>query len=155
MRKRRAQKRYIKPDPRYNDITVAKFINYIMWSGKKSVSRNTIYNCFDIIEGKTKKKAIDVFKSAINNVQPLVEVRSRRVGGATYQVPMEVRPERRVALAFRWIRTYSRQRKDKSMAMKLAAEIMAAANGEGSSVKKKDDTHKMAEANKAFAHFIW
>lgn len=114
-----------------------------------------VYDSFEIIEQKTKKPALEVFKKAVQNVQPLVEVRSRRVGGATYQVPMEVRSERRIALAFRWIRTYSRDRKDKSMASKLAAELMAAANGEGSSIKKKDDTHRMAEANKAFAHFKW
>jgi len=114
-----------------------------------------VYAAFEIIEQKTKKPAMDVFKKAVSNVQPLVEVRSRRVGGATYQVPMEVRPTRRNALAFRWIKNYSRDRKDKSMASKLAAELLAASNGEGSSVKKKDDTHRMAEANKAFAHFKW
>ncbi len=155
MRKRRAEKRYIKPDPKFNDVLVAKFINYIMWDGKKNVARKIVYDSFDIIEKKTKKPALEVFNKAVQNVQPLVEVRSRRVGGATYQVPMEVRPERRIALAFRWIKNYSRDRKDKSMAQKLAAELMAAANGEGPSVKKKDDTHRMAEANKAFAHFRW
>jgi small subunit ribosomal protein S7 len=155
MRKRRAEKRFIKPDPKYNDVLVAKFINYIMWDGKKSVTRKVVYDSFDLIEKKTKQNPLDVMKKAISNVQPLVEVRSRRVGGATYQVPMEVRPERRIALAFRWIRTYSRDRKDKSMAGKLAAELIAASNGEGSSVKKKEDTHRMAEANKAFAHFRW
>lgn len=155
MRKRRAEKRYIKPDPKHNDVLIAKFINYMMWSGKKSTSQQLIYDCFDIIEQRTKKPAVDVFKKAVSNVSPMVEVRSRRVGGATYQVPMEVRPERRTALALRWIRNYARDRKDKSMALKLAAEIIAASNGEGSSVKKKDDTHRMAEANKAFAHFKW
>ncbi len=155
MRKRRAEKRYIKPDPKFNDVLVAKFINYIMWDGKKNIARKIVYESFDIIEKKTKKPALEIFNKAIQNVQPLVEVRSRRVGGATYQVPMEVRPERRIALAFRWIKNYSRDRKDKSMAQKLAAELMAAANGEGPSVKKKDDTHRMAEANKAFAHFRW
>ena len=155
MRKRRAPKRYIKPDPKFNDVTLAKFMNYIMWSGKKSTSRQIVYDCFELIEKKTKKPPLDVFKKAVSNVQPLVEVRSRRVGGATYQVPMEVRPERRTALAFRWIKTYARARKDKTMAQKLAAELMAAADGEGSSVKKKDDTHRMADANKAFAHFKW
>ncbi len=155
MRKRRAEKRYIKPDPKFNDVLVAKFINYIMWDGKKNVARKIVYESFDIIEKKTKKPALEIFNKAVQNVQPLVEVRSRRVGGATYQVPMEVRPERRIALAFRWIKNYSRDRKDKSMAQKLAAELMAAANGEGPSVKKKDDTHRMAEANKAFAHFRW
>jgi small subunit ribosomal protein S7 len=155
MRKRRAEKRYLKPDPRYNDVLVSKFINYIMWDGKKSTARRIVYDSFDIIEQRTKKPALEVFKKAVQNVSPLVEVRSRRVGGATYQVPMEVRPERRMALALRWLRTYARERKDKSMALKLAAELIAASNGEGSSVKKKDDTHRMAEANKAFAHFKW
>ncbi|MBU0559854.1 MAG: 30S ribosomal protein S7 [Bacteroidetes bacterium] len=155
MRKRRAEKRFIKPDPKYNDLLVAKFINYMMYDGKKSTTRNMIYSCFDMIEEKTKKAPLEVFKKAISNSQPLVEVRSRRVGGATYQVPMEVRHERRISLAMRWIRNYSRDRKDKSMAAKLAAEIIAASNGEGSTVKKKDDTHRMAEANKAFAHFKW
>ncbi|MEW6507476.1 MAG: 30S ribosomal protein S7 [Bacteroidota bacterium] len=155
MRKKRAEKRFLKPDPKYNDILVSKLINYLTWHGKKSTTRNMVYDSFSLIEQKAKKPAIEVFKKAIQNVQPLVEVRSRRVGGATYQVPMEVRPERRTALALRWIRIYSRDRKDKSMAAKLAAELLAAANGEGNAVKKKDDTHRMAEANKAFAHFRW
>ena len=145
MRKKRAEKRYLKPDPRYNDVLVSKFINYIMWDGKKSIARRVVYESFDVIEQRSKKPAMEVFKKAIQNVQPLVEVRSRRVGGATYQVPMEVRPERRIALAFRWIRIYSRERKDKSMALKIAAELLAASNGEGSSVKKKDDTHNVAD----------
>ena len=126
-----------------------------MWDGKKSTTRRMVYDSFEIIEKRTKKPAIETFKKAVHNVSPLVEVRSRRVGGATYQVPMEVRPERRVALAFRWIKTYARDRKDKSMALKLASELLAASAGEGSSVKKKDDTHRMAEANKAFAHYRW
>jgi small subunit ribosomal protein S7 len=155
MRKKRAEKRFIKPDPKFNDLLVAKFVNYLMWDGKKSTIRKVLYDSFDIIEAKTKKPAMDIFKKAIHNVSPLVEVRSRRVGGATYQVPMEVRHERRIALAMRWIKTYSRDRKDKSMAAKVAAELMDAANGVGNSVKKKDDTHRMAEANKAFAHFRW
>jgi len=155
MRKKRAEKRYIKPDPKFNDLLVAKFINYMMWSGKKTTARKMIYDSFDVIEKRTSKPAMEVFQRAINNVQPLVEVRSRRVGGATYQVPMEVRPERRVALAFRWIRTNSRAKKEKSMAVKLASEIISAYNNEGSSVKKKEDTHRMAEANKAFAHYKW
>lgn len=155
MRKKRAEKRFLKPDPKYNDILVSKLINYLTWHGKKSTTRNMVYDSFSLIEQKAKKPAIEVFKKAVQNVQPLVEVRSRRVGGATYQVPMEVRPERRTSLALRWIRIYSRERKDKSMAAKLAAELMAAANGEGNAVKKKDDTHRMAEANKAFAHFKW
>jgi small subunit ribosomal protein S7 len=155
MRKKRAEKRYIKSDPKYNDLLVAKFINYIMWDGKKTVARKIVYDSFDVLEQKTKKPAIEVFKKAISNVQPYVEVRSRRVGGATYQVPMEVRAERRIALAFRWIRNYSRDRKDKTMTQRLSAELLAASNGEGGSVKKKDDVHRMAEANKAFAHFKW
>jgi small subunit ribosomal protein S7 len=155
MRKRRAEKRYLKPDPKYNDLLVAKFVNAIMYSGKKSTARSIVYGSFDVIEERTKKPALEVFNRAMANVQPVVEVRSRRVGGATFQVPMEVRPSRRAALAFRWIKTYARARNDKSMTQKLAAELMAAANNEGSSVKKKEDTHRMAEANKAFAHFKW
>jgi small subunit ribosomal protein S7 len=155
MRKKRAEKRYLKHDPKYNDVMVAKFINTLMYDGKKSKARHVVYNAFDIIEERTKKPGIEVFKKAIANSQPVIEVRSRRVGGATYQVPTEVRPERRIALAMRWLRTYSRERNDKSMSLKLAAELISASNGEGSSVKKKEDTHKMAEANKAFAHFKW
>ena len=155
MRKKRAEKRYIKPDPKYNEVVVSKFINCVMYDGKKSVSQKNVYRAFEIIEQKTNKPGIDVFKRAIANTQPIIEVRSRRVGGATYQVPMEVRPERRLALAIRWIRTYSRQRNEKSFAAKLASELIAASNNEGSSVKKKEDTHRMAEANKAFAHFKW
>ena len=155
MRKRRAEKRYIKPDPKYNDMLVAKFINILMYDGKKTKSREVLYGAFDIIEDRTKKNPLEVFKTAVNNAQPLIEVKSRRVGGATYQVPTEVRPERRTALAFRWIKNYARARKDKSMAQRLAAELISTANNEGSTVKKKEDTHKMAEANKAFAHFKW
>ena len=155
MRKKRAEKRYLKVDPKYNDTLVAKFINTLMYDGKKSKARNVLYNAFDIIEERTKKPGVEVFKKAIANSQPVIEVRSRRVGGATYQVPTEVRPERRIALAMRWIKTYSRERNDKSMSLKLASELISASNGEGSSVKKKEDTHKMAEANKAFAHFKW
>ncbi len=155
MRKRRAEKRYVKPDPKYNDILVAKFINSIMLRGKKSTARNIVYTAFNIIEEKSKKSGLEVFKKAISNVAPVIEVRSRRVGGATYQVPTEVRPERRTALAMRWIKTYSRARGEKSMAAKFEGELLAASNNEGSSVKKKEDTHKMAEANKAFAHFKW
>ena len=155
MRKRRAEKRYIKPDPKFNDITISKFINVLMNDGKKSAARKIIYGAFDIIEGKTKKPGLEVFRQALSNVQPIIEVRSRRVGGATYQVPSEVRPERRTALAMRWIKIYANQRNDKTMSQKLAQELIAASNNEGSAVKKKDDTHKMAEANKAFAHFKW
>ena len=155
MRKRRAEKRYIKPDPKFNDIIVSKFINVLMNDGKKSAARKILYGAFDLIEGKVKKPGLEVFKQALTNVQPLIEVRSRRVGGATYQVPSEVRPERRNALAMRWIKTYANQRGDKTMSQKLAQELIEASNNEGSAVKKKDDTHKMAEANKAFAHFKW
>lgn len=155
MRKRRAEKKLLKPDPKFNDVLVAKFINSVMYDGKKSVARNVVYDAFNVIEERTKKPGLEIFKKAITNTQPLIEVRSRRVGGATYQVPTEVRPERRTALAMRWIKTYSRARGEKSMAAKLAGELLAASNNEGSSVKKKEDTHKMAEANKAFAHFKW
>jgi len=155
MRKKRAEKRYIKPDPKFNELIVAKFINCLMYDGKKSVAQQMVYKAFEVIEERTSKPGIEIFKKAIANTQPIIEVRSRRVGGATYQVPMEVRPERRLALAIRWIRTNSRSRNEKSMSAKLAAELIAASNNEGSSVKKKEDTHRMAEANKAFAHFKW
>jgi len=155
MRKKRAEKKYLKPDPKFNDVLVAKFINSIIYKGKKSVSRKVVYTAFDIIQERTKKDGVEIFKKAISNTQPVIEVRSRRVGGATYQVPTEVRPERRTALAMRWIKTYARARGEKSMPLKLASELIAASNGEGSAVKKKEDTHKMAEANKAFAHFKW
>ena len=155
MRKKRAEKKYLKPDPKYNDVLVAKFVNSIMYDGKKSVARKVVYDAFQIIEDRTKKPGLEVFKKALNNVQPVIEVRSRRVGGATYQVPTEVRPERRTALAMRWLKIYSRARGDKSMPLKLASELIAASNNEGSAVKKKEDTHRMAEANKAFAHFKW
>jgi small subunit ribosomal protein S7 len=155
MRKRRAEKKYIKPDPKYRDAIVARFINVLMKDGKKATARKTLYDAIDLIENKTKKPGLEIFKQAINNVQPLIEVRSRRVGGATYQVPTEVRPERRIALAMRWIKSYASQRGEKTMSQRLSQEIISASNGEGSAVKKKDDTHKMAEANKAFAHFKW
>ena len=155
MRKKRSEKRYLKPDPKFNDVLVAKFINAIMYDGKKSKAREVVYEAFDLIEDRTKKAGLEVFKRAMSNTAPLIEVRSRRVGGATYQVPTEVRPERRSALAMRWIKTYARSRNEKSMPQKLASELIAASNNEGSAVKKKEDTHKMAEANKAFAHFKW
>ena len=155
MRKKRAEKKYLKPDPKFNDVLVSKFINCIMYDGKKSKARSVVYNAFDFIEDRTQKPGLEIFKKAMSNVQPIIEVRSRRVGGATYQVPTEVRPERRTALAMRWLKTYARQRNEKSMAMKLASELIAASNNDGSSVKKKEDVHKMAEANKAFAHFKW
>ena len=155
MRKKRAEKKYLKPDPKFNDVLVSKFINCIMYDGKKSIARSMVYNAFDQIEKRTKKPGLEVFKQALSNSQPLIEVRSRRVGGATYQVPTEVRPERRTALAMRWIKRYARERNDKSMSLKLASELISASNNEGGAVKKKEDTHKMAEANKAFAHFKW
>lgn len=155
MRKKSAEKRQVSPDPKFNDLVVSKFINYIMESGKKSTARAITYNAFDIIAEKTGNDPLEIFKKALQNVAPLLEVKSRRVGGATYQVPTEVREERRMALAVRWIKTYSSQRRDKTMATRLANELMAAYKGEGSSVKKRDDTHRMAEANKAFAHFKW
>jgi len=155
MRKKRAEKRFIKPDPKYKDLLVAKFINSLMYDGKKAAARKLVYEAFDLIEERTKKPGMETFKKAIGNIQPMIEVRSRRVGGATYQVPSEVRPERRIALALRWVRTYSRSRGEKSMSAKLASELIAASNNDGSAVKKKEDTHKMAEANKAFAHFKW
>ena len=155
MRKKRAEKKFLKPDPKYGDVLVAKFINAIMYDGKKSVARKVVYDAFDIIEEKTKKSGLEIFKQAIANTQPLIEVKSRRVGGATYQVPTEVRPERRTALAMRWIKINARKRSEKTASSKMALEIIAAANNEGSAVKKKEDTHRMAEANKAFAHFKW
>ena len=155
MRKRRAEKRKMVPDPKYNDILVTRFINNIMLAGKKNTARKIIYDAFDIIESKVKSDPLEVFKKALSNVAPVLEVRSRRVGGATYQVPVEVREDRRIALAIRWLKTYSKARRDKTMAQRLAAEFMAASKGEGSSVKKRDETHRIAEANKAFAHFKW
>lgn len=155
MRKKRAEKRYAVPDPRFNDVMVSRFINKVMIQGKKDTARILVYSAFDIIADKLKQDPIEVFRKALSNVSPAIEVRSRRVGGATYQVPVEVREERRFALAIRWLKMYASERRDKSMASRLASELMAAANGEGSSVKKRDDIHRMAEANKAFAHFKW
>ena len=154
MRRRRPEKRTILPDPTYKDYTVAKFINYIMKNGKKSIAEKIFYDSLAIISEKEKKEnAIDVFKKALSNVSPALEVKSKRIGGATYQVPMEVSQSRKLSLAMRWILGFSRGRKGKTMSNRLAAELLAAANNEGSSIKKKEDTHKMAEANKAFAHF--
>jgi len=154
MRRRRPEKRVILPDPIYNDIVVARFINYIMKNGKKSIAEKILYESLDLIKEKIKGDTpIDIFKKALENVSPIVEVKSKRVGGATYQVPLEVSQNRRVALAMRWILSYARSRKGKTMANRLASELIAASNKEGSAYKKKEDTHKMAEANKAFAHF--
>ncbi|MEJ5286099.1 MAG: SSU ribosomal protein S7p (S5e) [Candidatus Kapaibacterium sp.] len=155
MRKKRAEKRPIQPDPKYNDILVARMINTVLRKGKKNLARKIVYEALEIIAQKTKQNPLDVFRKAVSNVAPLIEVRSRRIGGATYQVPVEVREDRRISLALRWLRMFAKQRKDKSMSARLASEIIAAANGEGASVKKREDTHRMAEANKAFAHFKW
>jgi small subunit ribosomal protein S7 len=154
-RRHRAEKREIIPDPKFHDIVVTKFMNSVMYEGKKSVAETIVYGAFDIIETKTKQNPIEVFRSALDNVAPAIEVRSRRVGGATYQVPVEVRMERRQALAIRWIITAARGRNDKTMVDRLSGELMDAANNRGNAVKKREDTHKMAEANRAFAHYRW
>ena len=154
-RRRRAQKRTILPDPKYKDQIVAKFINGLMYDGKKSVAETIFYAAMNIIEKRSKQDPLEIFKKSMENVAPLVEVKSRRVGGATYQVPVEVRSNRRQALAIRWLVRYSRGRSERTMAERLAAEFMSAAKNEGTSVKKREDTHRMAEANKAFAHFRW
>jgi len=154
-RRKSAEQRVILPDPKYNNILVAKFINGLMQRGKKSVAEKIFYSALDSIESKTKKSGLEVFEKAIENVKPILEVRSRRVGGATYQVPIEVRLNRKQALALRWIIAFAKARPGKSMAEKLADELISASNKEGSSMKKREDTHKMAEANKAFAHFRW
>jgi small subunit ribosomal protein S7 len=155
VRKKRAATRHRTPDPKFNDVLVSEFVNNIMKSGKKHTARRILYDAFGIIEERTKATGIDVFKKAVSNTRPVLEVKARRVGGATYQVPTEVRSGRSTALAIRWLIGYAGDRKDRSMAHKLAAEFIAASNGEGSSIKKKEETHRMAEANKAFAHFKW
>lgn len=155
MRKKRAEKRPVPPDPKYNDVLVSQFINSVMKRGLKHKARRIVYDAFDLVEQRTKTPGLEVFHKALNNARPVLEVRARRVGGATYQVPTEVRQERSIALAIRWLITYASERKDKSMSQKLAAEFIAASNGEGNAIKKKEDVHKMAEANKAFAHFKW
>jgi small subunit ribosomal protein S7 len=155
MRRKRAEKRIRRPDPKYNDILIGRFINGLMSHGKKQVAQKIMYEAMNIMEEKSKTEPLEIFKKAMNNVQPAIEVRSRRVGGANYQVPSEVRPDRRIALAIKWILNYTRARNEKSMSVKLANELLAASAGEGNSVKKKEDVHKMAEANKAFAHFRW
>jgi len=148
-------KRPVHTDPRYDSQTVTKFINRLMRDGKKSTAERLFYDSMDLIEQRTGQPGVQVFKQALNNVKPAVEVKSRRVGGATYQVPVEVRQERRTSLAMRWITAYAKGRGEKSMAERLAAELIGASKGEGSSVKKKEDTHRMAEANRAFAHYRW
>ena len=152
-RRGQAPKREILPDPLYQSPLVTKYINSLMWDGKRAVAVSTFYGAMDMIKERTSDDPLKVFRKAIDNVKPALEVKSRRVGGSNYQVPIEVRPERRTALAFRWIIQYARARGDKSMANRLANELMSAAKGEGGAIKKKDDTHRMAEANKAFAHF--
>ncbi len=154
-RRKLIAKRELLPDPRYNSGLVQQFINYLMERGKKSTAEAVFYGAMDVIQQRTGQDPMAVFKQALNNVKPAIEVASRRVGGATYQVPMEVRPVRRTALAMRWLIGFSRQRREHSMAEKLAAELMLAQKNEGPSVKKREDTHKMAEANKAFAHYRW
>jgi len=154
-RRTKAIKRPILADARYDSQTVSKFINALMYEGKKSLAERLFYGAMDLVESRTGQPGVNVFKQALQNVKPVVEVKSRRVGGATYQVPVEVRPERRTALGMRWLISYARERNEKSMAEKLAGEIIAASRGEGNAIKKKDDTHRMAEANKAFAHYRW
>src|SRR5512141_2641137 len=154
-RRREVPKRRILPDPKYHDRMVAKFCNVIMKGGKKSTAEHIVYGAFDVIQNRFKEDAIETCRKALDTVKPKVEVKSRRVGGATYQVPVEVRPERRVALAMRWLAEYARGRGEKTMRERLAAELVDASQNRGNAVKKKDDTHKMAEANKAFAHYRW
>jgi small subunit ribosomal protein S7 len=154
-RRHKAEKREVIPDAKYGDVVLAKFMNSIMYEGKKSVAEAIVYGAFDAIESKSKQEPLPLFKQALENVAPAIEVRSRRVGGATYQVPVEVRPERRQALAIRWIIAAARGRNDKTMVDRLSAELMDAANNRGNAVKKREDTHRMAEANRAFAHYRW
>ena len=154
-RRHRAEKREINPDPKFGDIVVTKFMNAIMLDGKKSVAERIVYGAFDQIQDKAKSEPVEMFHQALDNVAPHVEVRSRRVGGATYQVPVDVRPERRQALAIRWLINAARSRNETTMVERLSGELMDAANNRGSAVKKREDTHKMAEANRAFAHYRW
>ena len=156
MRKKQAKKRPLLPDPKFNDQLVTRFVNNLMWDGKKSIAFKIFYDAIDIVEERKQddeKSALEVWKEALSNVMPHVEVRSRRVGGATFQIPMQIRPDRKVSLAMKWLISFSRKRNEKSMALRLANEVLAAAKEEGAAVKKRQDTHKMAEANKAFSHF--
>jgi small subunit ribosomal protein S7 len=156
MRKKQAKKRPLLPDPKFNDQLVTRFVNMMMWDGKKSIAFKVFYDAIAIVEEKKtdeEKTALEVWKDALSNVMPHVEVRSRRVGGATFQIPMQIRPDRKISTAIKWLLSYARKRNEKSMAQKLASEILAAAKEEGAAVKKRVDTHKMAEANKAFSHF--
>jgi small subunit ribosomal protein S7 len=154
-RRHRAERREVLPDPKFGNMIVSKFMNSIMYEGKKSVAENIVYGAFDIIEGKTKQSALGIFQQALDNVMPSLEVRSRRVGGATYQVPVEVRNDRRQALGIRWIIIAARDRNEKTMTERLSAELLDASNNRGNAVKKREDTHKMAEANRAFSHYRW
>ena len=154
-RRHSAEKREVQPDAKYGDIVLTKFMNSLMYDGKKSAAEQIVYGALEVIEKKTKNDALKVFRDALDNVKPAIEVRSRRVGGATYQVPVEVRPDRRQALAIRWIIDMARSRSEKTMQDRLSAELMDAANNRGAAVKKREDTHKMADANKAFAHYRW
>ena len=153
MRKSKPKKRILLPDPKFNDKLVTRFVNSLMYSGKKSVALLSFYDALDIVEKKTNENGLETWKKALTNIMPAVEVKSRRVGGATFQIPSEVRPDRKTALGIKWLIDFSRKRNEKSIPEKLAGEIIAAAKGEGAAVKKRDDTHRMAEANKAFAHF--
>ena len=156
MRKKQAKKRPLEPDPRFKDQLVTRFVNNMMWNGKKSVAFTIFYDAIEIVDQRKQddeKSALEVWKEALSNVMPHVEVRSRRVGGATFQIPMQIRPDRKVSLAMKWLISFSRKRNEKSMALRLASEILAASKEEGAAVKKRQDTHKMAEANKAFSHF--
>ena len=153
MRKSKPKKRILLPDPKFNDVMVTRFVNNMMYDGKKSIAYSIFYDAVELVEKKTSENGLESWKKALNNVMPAVEVKSRRVGGANFQVPTEVRPERKIALGMKWLINYSRKRGEKTMTEKLGGEIISAAKGEGAAVKKKEDTHKMAEANKAFSHF--
>ncbi|MFL5762654.1 MAG: 30S ribosomal protein S7 [Bacteroidia bacterium] len=153
MRKSKAKKRILLPDPKFNDILVTRFVNNLMYDGKKSIAYDVFYDAMEIVQKRTEQDGLEVFKKALSNITPAVEVRSRRVGGATFQIPSEIRPERKLSMGIKWMIDYSRKRNEKSMAQKLAGEIVAASKEEGAAFKKKEDVHKMAEANKAFSHF--
>ena len=158
MRKRAAKKRPLLPDPKFNDQLVTRFVNMMMWDGKKSIAFKVFYDAIDIVEDKKtddEKSALEIWKDALSNVMPHVEVRSRRVGGATFQIPMQIRPDRKVSTAMKWLINFARKRNEKSMAQRLASELMDASESRGSAVKKREDTHRMAEANKAFSHYRW
>lgn len=155
MRRRRAPKRKLLPDPKYKNLLVSKFVNIVLLKGKKSTARSIVYGAFDLVQERTKQNPLEVFKTAVENSRPLLETKSRRIGGATYQVPIEVRPERGSTLALRWIRDFARNKKGRPMQEKLAGEILDAFNKTGSTIKKREDVHKMAESNRAFSHYRW